>query len=202
MRCAVHSLNNLFQAPVYDKFSVDVICEQLTPATWLNPHRSMLGLGNYDINVLMFALQAAGYEVHWHDRRVSVSSVSSPPLLGFIVHQSTPRLFSLYHAQHWYPIRAFNEGREWFDLNSIKPRPTLIPHTQIVSHCEELLKKESTQLMWIVTRGTSREELYSGRGWGTFTQAEEADKAVATTEAVPDPPSHWGEAQAGDGAGS
>ena len=46
MRCGVHSINNLFQCRLYDKFSFDAICEQLTPDAWLNPHRSVLGVGS------------------------------------------------------------------------------------------------------------------------------------------------------------
>ena len=75
MRCGVHSLNNLvrhrhstgqqlrpllrppiadlcpslcpqFQRPLYDKASFDAICDRLSPDSWINPHRSVLGLGS------------------------------------------------------------------------------------------------------------------------------------------------------------
>jgi len=42
---------------------------RLSPDTWINPHRSMLGIGNYDINVIMVALQSHGYETVWFDKR-------------------------------------------------------------------------------------------------------------------------------------
>jgi len=32
----------------------------------------MLGIGNYDINVIMVALQSHGYETVWFDKRKSV----------------------------------------------------------------------------------------------------------------------------------
>ena len=37
---------------------LDEICLRLNPATVLNPHKSMLGTGNYDINVIMSALNS------------------------------------------------------------------------------------------------------------------------------------------------
>lgn len=56
--CALHALNNLFQGDQsYTKSELDDICNNLTPNVWINPHRSVLGLGNYDINVIMTALQ-------------------------------------------------------------------------------------------------------------------------------------------------
>lgn len=36
---------------------------------WINPHKSLLGLGNYDINVIMAALQLRGREAVWFDKR-------------------------------------------------------------------------------------------------------------------------------------
>lgn len=35
----------------------------------MNPHKSSLGLGNYDINVIMKALQTKGLEAVWFDKR-------------------------------------------------------------------------------------------------------------------------------------
>jgi len=45
---------------------------RLSPDAWINPHRSLLGIGNYDINVIMVALQSRGYETVWFDKRKSV----------------------------------------------------------------------------------------------------------------------------------
>lgn len=53
----------------YTKVQLDDICKQLSPSEWINPHKSMLGLGNYDINVIMTALQLKGCEAIWFDKR-------------------------------------------------------------------------------------------------------------------------------------
>ena len=67
--CALHALNNLFQEKRYHKHELDEICYNLSPDVWINPHKSALGLGNYDINVLMAALQKKDYAAIWFDKR-------------------------------------------------------------------------------------------------------------------------------------
>jgi hypothetical protein len=45
------------------------IC-RLSPNTMVTPHKkSMLGNGNYEVNVIMAALQTKGYEAVWWDKR-------------------------------------------------------------------------------------------------------------------------------------
>ncbi|XGW32548.1 hypothetical protein V3C99_017251 [Haemonchus contortus] len=61
--CLVHALNALFQKPHFTSESLDEICYSLNESRWFNPHRSMLGLGNYDANVLMSALAMYDYQV-------------------------------------------------------------------------------------------------------------------------------------------
>lgn len=53
----------------FAKSELDEICAQLSPDEWINPHKSMLGLGQYDVNVIMSALQLRGYEAIWFDKR-------------------------------------------------------------------------------------------------------------------------------------
>ena len=67
--CALHVLNNLFQAEAFSKGQLDTICKELDPESWFNPHKSALGLGNYDVNVIMMALQKTGYKAIWFDKR-------------------------------------------------------------------------------------------------------------------------------------
>ena len=71
MLCAVHTLNNLFQdRNAYSKADLDAISYSLNPDAFVNPHKSMFGLGNYDVNVLMAALQLREYEAVWFDKRL------------------------------------------------------------------------------------------------------------------------------------
>lgn len=71
MLCAVHALNNLFQDKnAFSKAELDAISYNLSPDSFVNPHKNMLGLGNYDVNVLMAALQLRDYEAVWFDKRL------------------------------------------------------------------------------------------------------------------------------------
>ena len=88
--CALHVLNNLLQVNVFPeyqsleshalsfcfkekaftKLELDDICTHLAPDShWWNPHRSPLGLGNYDVNVMMAALQSKDCQAVWFDKR-------------------------------------------------------------------------------------------------------------------------------------
>lgn len=75
--CALHALNNLFQERGFNKQKLDQICYSLSPDVWINPHKSLLGLGNYDINVIMAALQQKGREAVWFDKRRFVKHISN-----------------------------------------------------------------------------------------------------------------------------
>jgi len=89
-RCGIHALNNLFQGPVFSTTSFNEICNKLAPDSWINPHKSVLGLGNYDVNVMIAAVESRGYVLKWLDNR-KVSVVNSDSVLGFIVNVTVPR---------------------------------------------------------------------------------------------------------------
>lgn len=68
--CAIHAVNNLFQgAQILRKEEMNEVCKELSPRSWLNPHKSLLGVGNYDINAIMAILSKRGYEIIWFDKR-------------------------------------------------------------------------------------------------------------------------------------
>jgi len=147
-----------FQAHVYDKFSFDVICEQLTPDSWINPHRSLLGVGNYDINVLIAALQRHSYSTHWHDRRRPIASIRLPHTAALLINTTSHRLLGLYSTQHWYAVRPFGGGGEWWNLNSQLRAPERVE--DVVAYCEAAMKDESTQLLLVAPQELEREQLY------------------------------------------
>ena len=58
------------QAPVFRVADLNALCHELTPGKgWRNPHKSWIGLGNFDVNVIMRALQTKGMQLSWVDRR-------------------------------------------------------------------------------------------------------------------------------------
>ena len=114
--CALHVLNNLFQVffcfdtffskfdlifaqeKAFSKPDLDEICLQLAPDSnsWWNPHRSPIGLGNYDINVIMAALTIKDYQAVWFDKRRSVQKMKMILLLCETnFHYVVPKFVSL-----------------------------------------------------------------------------------------------------------
>lgn len=69
--CALHALNNLFQnSQAFKKQDLDAICKELSPDSRIfNPHRSVFGLGCYDVNVIISALAKKEFDVIWFDKR-------------------------------------------------------------------------------------------------------------------------------------
>ena len=143
---------------MYDKFSFDAICEQLTPDSWINPHRSLLGLGNYDINVLIAALHSQHYDTHWHDRRRPIASIRLQHISALLVNTTAYRLLGLYSAHHWYAVRPFAGGSEWWNLNSQLRAPERVE--DVVAYCEAAMKDERTQLLLVAPQQLEREQLY------------------------------------------
>ncbi|KAM6897510.1 josephin-1 [Xenentodon cancila] len=69
--CALHALNNVFQdGTAFSRDMLQEIYQRLSSSTMVTPHKkSMLGNGNYDVNVIMAALQTRGFEAVWWDKR-------------------------------------------------------------------------------------------------------------------------------------
>ncbi|XP_064593432.1 josephin-2 isoform X3 [Zonotrichia leucophrys gambelii] len=84
--CALHALNNLLQRPWLSQAQADRICQRLAPNSRPNPHRSLLGLGNYDVNVVMAALGMLGLAAVWWDKRRPLERLCVPRVLGFLLN--------------------------------------------------------------------------------------------------------------------
>ncbi|PSN44493.1 Josephin-like protein [Blattella germanica] len=113
--CALHALNNLFQErDAFSKAELDEICYSLSPNVWINPHKSLLGLGNYDINVIMAALQRKGYEAIWFDKRKDPKCLNLDNIYGFILN--VPSDYKLgfvllpLRRRHWVAILEQNQS--------------------------------------------------------------------------------------------
>ena len=98
---------------------------------FLNPHKSSLGLGNYDVVVMESAVQAQGCQwqvvrrcvracvcehvrvgmshthththTQWFDSRQGAAAIdlSAPKLVGLVINVTKTRLFGLYKSHHW-----------------------------------------------------------------------------------------------------
>jgi len=148
--CALHTLNNLFQDPkAFTKPLLDELCCNLTPGTWMNPHRSLFGLGNYDINVIIAALQLHSCEVTWWDKRRQLSVDQIQSCFGLIINKPSPSkvggMVLPFKTKHWIAIRKL--GSIYFNLDSKLDEPLPIGnHSQLIEYLTRQLEGESCEL--------------------------------------------------------
>lgn len=153
--CGVHAVNNLLQRNCYQKRDFDSLCWELEPSLLFNPHRSLLGIGNYDVNVVVILLQRQGYTVTWHDRRrpITLDEFEQAPhsscLVGILQNVKGRGLWSkLIHSRHWIALLYNQENGQWLNLDSCLDAPV-----RIGSHKECLpfltANGDDSHLLWI-----------------------------------------------------
>ncbi|ALC40677.1 CG3781 [Drosophila busckii] len=147
--CALHALNNLFQGDhSYTKTELDNICNNLSPNVWVNPHRSLLGLGNYDINVIMTALQKRNFEAVWFDKRKDPCCINFDETYGFILNIPSDYKFGIVtlplRRRHWIAVRRI--GDNYYNLDSKLHQPELIGNeSDTLQFFREQLTQENQQ---------------------------------------------------------
>ncbi|WCJ29253.1 JOSEPHIN-like protein [Euphorbia peplus] len=127
--CLMHTLNNLFQKKEeFSRLSLDSIAQKLvlddpdrqnwTPLSIVfKPHHNSL-TGNYDINVLIAALESKGKTVIWHDKRIGASSIDldDDTLFGIVLNVEVRRYAGFWKSRHWLALRKI--GGVWYNLDS------------------------------------------------------------------------------------
>ncbi|MCL4117640.1 UNVERIFIED_CONTAM: hypothetical protein GTU68_025181 [Idotea baltica] len=162
--CALHSLNNLFQdSGAFTKSNLDDICIALSPGNWVNPHKSLLGTGNYDINVIMAALTTKGCGVIWFDKRKDPNIIVLDQIVGFILN--VPSEYRIGPVQlplrrkHWVAIRSL-QGI-YYNLDSKLEAPEVVGKgDQLTKYLQEELKSKDKELFIVVTQ-----EVEKDRSW-------------------------------------
>nr|XP_004610766.1 unnamed protein product [Sorex araneus] len=128
--CALHALNNVFQdAEAFTRETLQEIFQRLSPNTMVTPHKkSMLGNGNYDVNVIMAALQTKGYEAVWWDKRRDVGAMALTNVMGFIMNLPSSLCWGPLKLplkrQHWICVREV--GGAYYNLDSKLKTPEWI----------------------------------------------------------------------------
>ncbi|XP_022903386.1 josephin-2 [Onthophagus taurus] len=161
--CALHALNNLFQSREFTKEELDQICYSLSPDVWINPHKSVLGLGNYDINVLMKALQSRGYEAIWFDKRKEPTCLKLENIFGFILNVPSDYKLSFItlplKRRHWVTCRRINVN--FYNLDSKLETPEVIGNNEnVMEYLQDELEHKDKQLFLVVTEEIARNQLW------------------------------------------
>ncbi|NXX99427.1 JOS2 protein, partial [Centropus bengalensis] len=127
----------------------------LAPGARLNPHRSVLGTGNYDINVIVAALQGLGLGLVWWDKRRSLEQLALGHILGFILN--VPSKVSLgfltfpFHRKHWVAIRELHGI--FYNLDSKLRAPVPIGgEAELREFLRDVLSQGLSELFLVVSR--------------------------------------------------
>ncbi|XP_043283133.1 josephin-2 [Venturia canescens] len=161
--CALHALNNMFQERCFNKQELDQICYGLSPDVWINPHKSFLGLGNYDINVIMAALQKRGCEAVWFDKRRDPKCLSLDNIDGFILNVPTEYKLGFVllplKRRHWVALRKIHGA--FYNLDSKLDSPQLIgKDDELLTYLRDQIESKEKELFLVVSR-----EVESRQGW-------------------------------------
>lgn len=134
--CLLHALNNLFQQQEaftrarLNEISGKLVLDDPSKKTWtplsivFKPHHNAF-TGNYDINVLIAALEEKDKIVVWHDRRNAASTIdldgADDSLFGIVLNVPARRYALLWKGRHWITMRKI--GGVWYNLDSDLPKP-------------------------------------------------------------------------------
>uniref|UniRef100_A0A914EMN9 ubiquitinyl hydrolase 1 n=1 Tax=Acrobeloides nanus TaxID=290746 RepID=A0A914EMN9_9BILA len=122
--CLLHTLNNLFQRKEFQKVDLDEICINLDESRWFNAHRSMLGLGNYDVNILISALEMKDFCMTWFDNRLSARRINPDAVFGYIFNIPSTSFIPFLKNRHWFSV--IRRGKNYYNLDSKLPEPIII----------------------------------------------------------------------------
>ncbi|XP_039213785.1 josephin-2 [Crotalus tigris] len=151
--CAVHALNNVLQERLFTQEIADEICKRLAPDARWNPHRSFLGTGNYDVNVIMAALQSVGLEAVWWDKRRPLEQLTLAGLVGFIINVPSNVCLGFLslpvRRRHWIAVRQLDGI--YYNLDSKLKAPAPIGgEADLRVFLQEVLSQGACELLLVV----------------------------------------------------
>jgi josephin len=138
MYCGIHCVNNMLQRKECTKENFDSWCESIhdeevkqglaTRSLFgVNPHKSVFGVGNFDVNVLVKAFEQSGCQMEWTDRRKPLDEIVNQSLLqnadciGIVCNVKQDGIFSsIMGSRHWITIKKVNSDEE--KISDSKPK--------------------------------------------------------------------------------
>ncbi|KAK8641414.1 hypothetical protein V6N13_010820 [Hibiscus sabdariffa] len=158
--CLLHSLNNLFQhKDAFTRASLSSVAEKLVlddpekefwpPFSFVfKPHHNSL-TGNYDINVLIAALEERGKTVIWHDGRNGASSIDLDDvvLMGIVVNVPVKQYAGLWKSRHWIAVKKIDGV--WYNLDSDLQAPRCFMDSGEVREFLDLIMSHDGQVLLV-----------------------------------------------------
>lgn len=146
---------------MFTKEFLDNICAKLSPDEYINPHKSVLGLGNYDVNVLMAALETRSMQMEWFDKRkeVTASSLELYRAFGFILNIPSDYTFGFVtlpiKSRHWIAIKRMQDDK-YYNLDSKLDSPRCIGRPEdFVNYLKNEMKANDKELFLVFPKDSS-----------------------------------------------
>ncbi|CAF1123366.1 unnamed protein product [Adineta steineri] len=162
--CALHSLNSLFQKPLFNKQKLDSIVHEYDKS-WCWNEYSTLFTGNYDLTIILDALKQQGYTLRAIDVNESLDIFHFKDCLGLLLNIPLERPFFdrlplvrswTKPGRHWFSIKSIN-GENYYNLDSKLSRPKLIGNETDLKQYLNTLNRTETY-MYIVIEETMVEK--------------------------------------------
>ncbi|CAI2349466.1 unnamed protein product [Caenorhabditis sp. 36 PRJEB53466] len=144
--CLIHTVNNILQRNEFDAAKMNEICYSFDDSRWFNPHKSWIGTGNYDANILMAALQMHDLKVMWFDKRAPIERIHVDRVKAFVFNTPSRTLLTLYRGRHWFAVIRKNE--RFYNVDSKLNAPE--PIDDIRKFLEEHGHAKDTEMMLVV----------------------------------------------------
>lgn len=135
----VEQRKDVFTRSSLNEIAEKLVLEEPNNETWtpfsvlFKPHHNAL-TGNYDINVLIAALEDKGKNVVWHDRRNGASSIDldgpEDALMGILLNVPVRMFAGLWKSRHWVALRKIDGV--WYNLDSDLVAPQAFEDTEKV----------------------------------------------------------------------
>ena len=144
MRCGLHSLNNLFQTPkLFTRDHLEIFVQEYDKRTFFNDYRTLF-FGNYDLRILIRAIDRLGFDVRQIDLYHDQSWYRLPwdEYFGLLVN---------LNGKHWLTIK--NLQGIYYNLDSTLRKPMSIgTRDDLIDYLIRLIRRTSMVYLFIVTQ--------------------------------------------------
>jgi len=144
MRCGLHSLNNLFQIPkLFTQQHLESLVREYDKRKFFNDYRT-LWLGNYDLRILIKAINRCGFDVRQIDIDHGELIYNLPWDLYF-------GLLINLNGAHWFTIKNLNGF--YYNLDSTLRKPIKIGQkNDLIQYLMRLIYRTQTLYLFVVTQ--------------------------------------------------
>jgi josephin len=158
--CALHALNSLFQENIFSKKMLDDIVSEYDKS-WCCNEYSTLFTGNYDLTILLQALERKNYKLRAIDVNEPIDKFDFKECFGLLLNIPLERPFFdrlpvirkfTKPGRHWLTIKSLDQEK-YYNFDSKLSHPELIgDQTKLINWLNEL-NRADTYMYIVVEEG-------------------------------------------------